>query len=160
MAKTSAKKATTKKPAIKPVINIEAYQKELAALQAKYLKDVDEKQKENALEDLKTGNTKTLKSAKSLLVNTKYQTNIDDFIEVKGELNKIFKDSEPVIFLLGQSRILTIGKLVGYNSHNGDIWVEYKNDKDVVDVKHIKGDAVITDIGKIPVPKTPRASKK
>ena len=152
--------AKAKKAEEKTIINMEAYQKELAALQARFLKDVDEKEKTKALDDFKKGSTKTLKSTKSSLVNTKYQTYIDDLMDTKELLNKAFKDSEPVIFIQGQSRTIATGKLVGYNSSNGDIWVEFKNEKNEIEVKSVKGGSVITNIGMIPVPKASKFSKK
>jgi len=135
-----------------PVIDMEAYQKELAALQAKYLKDVEESEQTKALEEIKKSSTKTQRIMKSSLVNTKYQPQIDDFLETKGQLNQVFKDSEPVIFIQGQSRELATGKLVGYNSKSGDIWVEFINNDDEEEVKQIRGKTVITDIGMIPLP--------
>ena len=148
-SKSPVKKATR----IPAVIDMDSYQRELAALHAKYLKDVDEKQKGKALDDLKKGNTGTLRTTKSSLVNMKYQVNIDDFLETKDALNKVLKDAEPVLFLKGQSRELSSGKLVGYNSSNGDIFVEYVNDDKEIEIKQIKGRNAIINIGKIPVPR-------
>ena len=136
------------------------FQQKLLAFYRENLKDVDEKELQATLDSFKKDATKVSKIVKSSIVNTKYQEYVDNLKEIKSQLNKILKDSEPIVFLSGQNRVPITGKLVGYDSSTGDIVVEYMNDKKEVERKPIKFKSVIDDISKIPPPKIARAKKK
>jgi len=140
--------------------NIDIDEDEIQLLLRKKTDGMSDEEKRSFTEKFNKTVSKVSKRFNSSLVNQKFQEYVDNLKETKKELNEVFKNSKDIVAIIGKDRTPTKVKLVGYDSSTGDIFIEYKNNKNEVEHKMIKSKSVIIDIGKIPAPKQERKNKE